>query len=198
MKQENALLIFIKNPELGKAKTRLAATVGDERALAIYKELLRHTRHIAEATEATRLLFYSKFINDEDDWQGRHFQKHLQADGDLGKKMQTAFELALGQHQKAVIIGSDCASLNAEIVAQAFQKLEEVPFVIGPATDGGYYLLGMHQFTPSLFENIPWSTSQVLPKTIQKIAALQQDYFLLPTLSDIDYETDWNQHGWHF
>ncbi len=198
MKQTNALLIFIKNPELGKAKTRLAATVGDEHALAIYMELLRHTREIARATDANRLLFYSQFVDDTDDWKNEDFQKYVQAKGDLGHKMQAAFEFALMEHDKAVIIGSDCASLTPEIVAEAFQKLDEFPFVIGPATDGGYYLLGMRKFSPSLFEHIAWSTEAVLPTTLARIEALNADYHLLTELSDIDYEEDWIRYGWEF
>ncbi len=198
MKQTNALLIFIKNPELGKAKTRLAATVGDERALAIYMELLKHTRKIAEETTADRLLFYSKFIDTKDEWVADKFQKQLQIKGGLGEKMQAAFQFALQKYDKAVIMGSDCASLTPEIVAEAFQKLDEVPYVVGPAKDGGYYLLGMRQFSPSLFENIAWSTEEVLPTTLARIEALNESYHLLPELSDIDYEEDWLKYGWEF
>ena len=145
---------------------------------------------------AKRLLFYSNFINQEDDWSESAFQKHLQKGVHLGERMQAAFQLAFEQHSKVIIIGSDCASLDTQLIESAFNQLDEHPFVIGPAKDGGYYLLGMNAFYPSLFENIAWSTETVLPSTIQRIQALNKSYALLPELSDIDFEEDWEKYGW--
>ncbi len=193
---DNALIIFIKNPELGKVKTRLAKTVGDERALAIYKALMEHTRNIALSVSSDRLLFYSQKIHPNDNWSIVDFKKHLQATGDLGTKMKTAFQQAFQDHQKVVIIGSDCASLTPAIVKVAFRQLEKHSFVIGPALDGGYYLLGMNQYAPSVFDDIAWSTASVLEDTKQRIKALDLDYVLLPALSDIDFEEDWDRYGW--
>ena len=191
-----ALITFIKNPERGKVKTRLAKTVGADRALAIYKALMEHTRKIAVALPVNRLLFYSQRINYSDAWLAKDFQKQLQAAGDLGVKMQTAFQYAFQANQQVVIIGSDCASLTPDIVQEAFDQLAEHAFVIGPALDGGYYLLGMNRFYPSVFEGIEWSTPTVLDDTIQRIKALEQSYYLLAALSDIDYEEDWDKYGW--
>lgn len=195
-KAKNALIIFIKNPELGKVKTRLAKTVGDEKALAIYMALMEHTRKIAEALPVERHLFYSQEINERDDWRVDKFQKALQIEADLGAKMATAFHTVFKTNEKVVIIGSDCASLTPEIVQTAFSKLEDYPFVIGPAMDGGYYLLGMNQFTPTVFHDIAWSTEIVLSTTIDRIEKLNKSYYLLPELSDIDYEEDWLKYGW--
>ena len=110
--------------------------------------------------------------------------------------MKAAFQQAFQDHQKVVIIGSNCASLTPAIVKVAFQQLEKHSFVIGPALDGGYYLLGMNRYVPSVFDNIVWSTDSVLTDTKQRIKALNLDYVLLPTLSDIDYEEDWETYGW--
>lgn len=192
----SALLVFIKNPEKGKVKTRLAATVGDDKALAIYKALMNHTRNIALATNANRLLFYSQQINNKDKWSNEDFQKHLQAEGDLGTKMKLAFATAFKEPQKVIIIGSDCASLTPDIVAEAFIKLETTDFVIGPAMDGGYYLLGMRSFEPSVFDNIEWSTESVFEDTVKAIEKLGKTYTLVEELSDIDYEEDWKRYGW--
>ncbi len=193
----NNLLIFIKNPELGKVKTRIAQTAGDERALQIYQELLRHTREVALRVDARRILFYSDEIVGQDDWSSRDFQKMVQHGADLGERMSNAFILGLVQpDDKAVIIGSDCASLTPEIIEDAFRKLEENPFVIGPSTDGGYYLLGMTTHTRLLFQNIEWSTEEVFANTVERIEQLGQRYYLLPKLTDIDYEEDWEQYGW--
>lgn len=196
MTPSNALLIFIKNPEKGKVKTRLAQTVGDDMALKIYLALLEHTQKIALAIDANRLLFYSQFIDEEDQWSNADFQKKMQASGDLGNRMMMAFRQALAQHQKVVIIGSDCASLTVEIVEKAFELLEAVDYVVGPAKDGGYYLLGMKENSPALFEDMIWSTDQVFPTTIKRIKASNKKYALLPELSDIDYEEDWKTYGW--
>ena len=183
---KNALIVFIKNPELGKVKTRLAKTVGAEKALAIYIALMEHTRKIAEALPVARYLFYNQEINEKDNWSRRKFHKDLQIEGDLGDKIAMAFHMVFKENEKVVIIGSDCASLTPEIVQEAFDKLDDHPFVIGPAMDGGYYLLGMRQFTPSVFKDIAWSTAAVFPTTIQRIEELGKTYHLLPTLSDID------------
>lgn len=193
---KQALLIFIKNPELGKAKTRLAKTVGNEKALRIYKELLRHTRDLSLQVEATRLLFYSSFVDAEDEWNNAAFQKQLQTGKELGERMTNAFRAAFQAHEKVVIIGSDCAALTAQIIQTAFQALDTKDFVIGPAMDGGYYLLGMRQPDISVFENIAWSTDQVFPTTMKRIQALDKTYALLPELSDIDYWEDWLKYGW--
>jgi len=193
----NHLLIFIKNPIKGRAKTRLAATVGDDEALRIYKELLKHTRNIANKIEAERNLFYSHFIDNNDEWNNDEFDKQLQIDGDLGEKMAAGFQTAFENGAtKAVIVGSDCASLTTEIVESAFTKLETNDFVIGPADDGGYYLIGMKTFLPKVFENIDWSTEKVFPQTIDFINQQNKTYALLPMLSDIDYEEDWVKYGW--
>lgn len=191
-----ALLTFIKNPEKGKVKTRLAKTLGDDQALRIYLALLEHTRRIALSLDAERYVFYSSFVAEDDDWLARDFRQALQASGDLGQRMIAAFQTAFQEYQKVVIIGSDCASLTSEIVEAAFQRLDDHDFVIGPAIDGGYYLLGMRSFEPTVFQEIEWSTESVFTETVARIKRLNKTYGLLPELSDIDYEEDWVKYGW--
>lgn len=142
------------------------------------------------------MLFYSDFINQNDDWDATQFQKYLQEGSGLGERIKNAFELAFQNHSKVVIIGSDCASLNIEIVEEAFTALARFPFVVGPAMDGGYYLLGMDAFEPSLFKNIEWSTDKVFDQTVDVIKKLDKSCYLLPELSDIDTEEDWEEYGW--
>lgn len=193
---KNALIIFIKNPEKGKVKTRLAKTMGDDKALAIYIALMEHTRKIAEALPVNRHLFYSETISETDNWKRYKFHKSLQIKAGLGEKMSHAFQQTFQQNEKVVIIGSDCASLTPEIVQEAFDQLDKFPFVIGPAMDGGYYLIGMNQYSPEVFRDIEWSTASVFPSTIERIKKLDKRYHLLPTLSDIDFEEDWVKYGW--
>ena len=194
---DQALLLFTKNPEKGKVKTRLAQTMGEEMALKIYLALLEFTRDVSLQVEADRLVWYSHYVDHEDLWHRNDFFKQLQLGEDLGARMSYAFKTTFQEgYKKVVIIGSDCATLTSEIVGTAFSKLDEVPFVIGPADDGGYYLLGMNYFEPQVFLDIEWSTETVCQNTISHLERLDQTYELLPVLSDIDYEADWKKYGW--
>lgn len=188
----NTLLLFIRNPQLGKVKTRLARTVGDAEALRIYRFLLEKTRTAALGVFAQRLLFYSDFMEENDDWPEADFVKKLQAGSDLGQRMEQAFRTAFEEGaQKAVIIGSDCPELNGELLQLAFDKLDEADFVLGPTPDGGYYLLGMKNLESSVFQDIEWSTEAVLEMTLEKIRQRKKTFALLSTRSDIDTADDW-------
>jgi hypothetical protein len=199
MSFKRTLILFIRNPELGKVKTRLAKGVGDEKALAIYQELLRHTRKISRAVSARKLLYYTHFIPEKDEWAEAEFEKRLQAkEGDLGLRMRQAFEEALQSSKRVLIMGSDCPLLTSEQIEQAFSLLEEHPYVLGPAADGGYYLLGMRKPTPELFDRMPWSTDQVADLTLKRIREMGASYGLLPVLPDIDHAEDWEKYGWEF
>jgi hypothetical protein len=186
-----ALIIFIKNPVLGKVKTRLAATVGDVTALEVYKELLDHTQKITLLINADKFLFYSDFLQTEDQWPNDRFIKNLQKGNDLGERMCNAFEyILLNKYRKVIIIGSDCIDLSASIIEDAYILLNHCDVVIGPAKDGGYYLLGMKELHQPLFKNILWGTSEVLKQTLSVCTKLNLKYALLPTLTDIDVEND--------
>ncbi len=196
MEKQPVLLIFIKNPEPGKVKTRLAKSVGDAKALQIYQSLLRHTRQTALAVDARRHLAYSNFIDTADKWSPTHFQKSVQQGDDLGARMLHGFTEAFQTGGPVVIIGSDCPGLEPPLLNQAFALLEKRDFVIGPALDGGYYLLGMRHLHPFVFTDMVWSTDQVRQTTIDRIESRQLTYSLLPALSDVDHLEDWEAHGW--
>ncbi len=189
-----SLLIFIKNPREGKVKTRLAASIGNNNALKIYHHLLDHTLKISSELDTERFLFYDESINVNDKWSNEHFLKYLQEGENLGTRMFNAFQTAfsLGSN-KVIIIGSDCPGLNSSDIRFAFAKLDQHDFVIGPALDGGYYLLGMKYPEEKLFKNKTWSTSTVASETIKDIKSLQKSVFILPELTDIDTEEDLNQ-----
>jgi len=158
--------------------------------------LLEHTRKLTLPVDTTRFLFYSNEINSEDDWSSEDFHKEVQANGDLGDRMKAAFAKAFEQHDQVIIIGSDCASLTTEIVNEGFTALENHDFVLGPAMDGGYYLLGMKKYAPALFDAMPWSTETVGQITLDRIKAMGKSCYLLQELSDIDFEEDWEKWGW--
>jgi len=187
--KENLLLIFTRNPELGKCKTRLAATIGDKPALAIYTFLLRHTLHITTPLSATKTVYYSESIWENDIWDPTIYKKRLQEGEDLGQRMSNAFKDGFAQgYKKIVIIGSDMYDLSTDNLAHAFASLDKDDFVVGPAIDGGYYLLGMTRYTPSLFENKEWGSSSVLQDTLDNIKG--ERISLLPPKNDIDYYED--------
>jgi rSAM/selenodomain-associated transferase 1 len=183
---KNALIILLRNPQLGCVKTRLAAKIGDEGALRVYNALLDYTRSLTCEINSSRLLFYSNFIDNNDSWDDRLFIKFLQEGNSFGARMCRAFKAALKEHDKAVIIGSDCIELTPDIIEDAFNKLNEFDIVIGPAKDGGYYLLGLKKVYPELFLNKEWSTSSVFDDTLADIKKRGVNYYLLPVLSDID------------
>jgi rSAM/selenodomain-associated transferase 1 len=180
------LIIFIKNPIRGKVKTRLAADIGAEKALDVYLQLVELTRKAALGVNCTRNVFYSESM-DNDSWDEDRFNKFVQQGESLGERMKNAFDqvFALGA-QKAVIIGSDCPELSSEIVADAFQVLDSKDVCIGPALDGGYYLIGMKRPLPFIFENKTWSTDSVLGATTQDLDSNKLNYGFLKPLSDLD------------
>lgn len=185
------LIIFYRNPELGKVKSRLAATVGEERALAIYLKLASFTRAVTSVINCDRVVYYSEFIDRDDNWPNDDYFKHLQNGDDLGSKMEHAFETAFSQGYKHVcIIGTDCLELTSDILKEAFEVLKSKDAVIGPAYDGGYYLLGMNRLITTVFTNKNWSTNTVYSDTIDDLKHYRFSYGILPTLSDVDNESD--------
>lgn len=190
-KGRKLLMIMAKVPEAGKVKTRLAETIGDELALQIYLKLLSHTHDIASKANADKLIFYAGLGDTFDLLDYYRIPKTSQVSGGLGERMQNAFERAFAQgYEHVAIIGSDCYELSTSILDEAFKQLEQNDYVIGPAKDGGYYLLGMNRLTPQLFEAKTWSEENVCLDTLLDIKAIDASYSLLDTLSDIDREED--------
>ena len=189
--KDSALIIFVKNPVLGKVKTRLARTIGDEAALAAYHHLLSVTKEVAMGVACQKYIYYSDYLENDDLWEGQGFTKQVQQGKDLGARMADAFKTVLGNHDRVVIIGSDCGDLTSDVIDRAFISLQETDIVIGPSIDGGYYLLGMNQDYPQLFDSIAWSTDQVFKTTLNRALSDHISITELIELSDIDNETDW-------
>jgi len=188
---DKAVIIFVRKPVLGKVKTRLAASLGNDVALSVYKRLLQHTLEITQKVEADKFVFYADEVDEVDMWSQEHYYKFQQHNGQLGERMQQAFEQVFDKgYSKACIIGSDCYELSSSIIRDALDKLNDGAIVIGPAKDGGYYLLGMNKLYPEVFQNKNWSTSTVFSDTIKTVEDLNLSYSILPTLSDIDEAED--------
>lgn len=189
MKQ--ALLIFAKNSVSGHVKTRIAATMGNEAALTVYQSLLSHTNEVTNYLPVDKTIFYSNAIEAQDLWDNRIYKKQIQSGSDLGSRMLHAFKHSFKEGNEAVaIIGTDCFEITSGIIMNAFAGLITHDIVIGPATDGGYYLLAMKQIHGELFKDIRWSTSEVLKNTLAICTHLSLSVYLLPQLSDVDTEAD--------
>lgn len=184
---KKAVIIFVRNPELGTCKTRLAKTIGNEAALHIYKFLLQHTATVTASLSADKYVFYSEKIKKNDLWDDAVFIKKLQTGANLGVRMENAFiDLFQLGYQKVVIIGSDLLDLEPNHLNQAFDKLKEHDVVIGPAKDGGYYLLGLSKPTACLFQNKPWSEPHLLEVTLKELSQKNVSFSLLEVLNDLD------------
>ena len=192
---QQALIIFVRNPEPGKVKTRIGQAAGNVVALQVYKNLLAHTKAITLHLRADKYVYYADAINNADLWYNDTYFKALQEGHDLGARMYEAFSALFKKgYEKVCIIGSDCYELTAPLIKNAFKELDRADVVIGPAKDGGYYLLGMKREIRELFYDIDWSTNKVLYQTLLKLKD-RYTYTMLPVLSDIDTVEDVPE-GW--
>jgi len=181
---KKALIVFQKNKILGKVKTRLAETIGDEKALVCYAQMIEFTYQQLLNVEADIHLFYSDFVEPT---TLDNCQTHIQTGNDLGERMFNAFkEMKCIGYNQVVIIGSDCLELTRRLINEAFESLNTYDYVLGPALDGGYYLLGLNELSESLFLNKEWSNRFVFQSTIDTIQQQNKTVFLLDRLSDID------------
>ncbi len=189
--KDQLLIIFVKNPQLGRAKTRLAATIGEVAALEAYKRLLKRTAEITAPLNIEKVVYYDQFVDREDLWSNNLYHKDLQIEGNLGEKMKDAFDKAFEKgYQRICIIGSDCYDLTTELLHLAFDNLSNKDAVIGPSEDGGYYLLGLSKPCSALFENKQWSTDSVCADTEADLKNANFSYEKIELLSDVDTEKD--------
>lgn len=196
------LIVFTRYPEPGKTKTRLIPVLGAEGAATLQRQMTEHTLAQVKELQSERLVsaticFAGGNQQLMQNWLGTSFDYQPQSDGDLGRRMAIAFETTLeAGTQSVVIIGSDCPDLNAQLMMQAFQALEQHDLVLGPARDGGYYLIGLRRLIPELFTGISWSTTEVLQQTMNIAQKLELAVASLPLLSDVDRPEDlplWKQ-----
>jgi len=186
------LLVFCKNPVLGKAKTRLATSIGKKKALDVYHALLHKTALVLFDVEVDIHLYYTSYIDQEDIFQQPSITKKIQTGNDLGIRMANAFKEGFKSHSPIVIIGTDLWSLDVFDIHKAFEALQTSGTVIGPSADGGYYLLGLQKFIPALFENKKWGTPTVLSNSLNDLK--KEDVYLLEEKNDIDTYGDLKDH----
>ncbi|MFD1094910.1 TIGR04282 family arsenosugar biosynthesis glycosyltransferase [Salegentibacter chungangensis] len=186
---DNLLIIFTRNPEIGKVKTRLAKKTGNQAALEIYNFLLRHTVAITKNIKAAKSVYYSDEIWQNDLWSEELYDKKLQSGPGLGERMENAFREGFSEGYKhIVIIGSDLFDIQEADITEAFEHLSKNEFVIGPAQDGGYYLLGMNSLNSDVFKGKNWGSSSVLGSTLNDLK--NKKVKLLEVRNDIDVFED--------
>lgn len=185
-------LVFAKAPTPGRVKTRLAAGIGDEAAAQVYSEMASRLVRCLVSPAYDLLVCYDPPEEAEQvrEWLGDEVALMPQDEGDLGQRMFGALGTALGLATEACVVGTDAPDLSAAILEEAFDRLSEADLVIGPAEDGGYYLLGLKHPWPELFQDIPWSTPRVLDRTLEAARGLGLKVHTLVTLADVDTVED--------
>jgi uncharacterized protein len=170
----NLLIIFAREPKLGKVKTRLAKSIGQEKALAAYQLLLKKTLSTFKQTNYKVKIYYTA----------------RQSGRNLGSRMLNAFKDNIRKYDKIALIGVDCPFITKTIVRQSFTALSQNPLVIGPSKDGGYYLIGLTKIFPEIFKGVDWGTGKVLRQTVKRSRIKPH---LLKKLYDIDTVKDYKR-----
>ncbi|MFQ5863091.1 MAG: TIGR04282 family arsenosugar biosynthesis glycosyltransferase [Candidatus Brocadiales bacterium] len=194
MAAKDVLMIFVKYPEPGKVKTRLAKTLGGEIAVELYRLMAEDIiRRLKGCRRYKIIIFFDPphRASDMKDWLGNDLCYIQQSGQDLGERLTNAFGVAFDSGaRRAVVIGTDCLGITQGTVSKTLQCLDEKDVVIGPAEDGGYYLLGLSQYIPELFHSIDWSTNKVFHQTIEKAKRLSLSSTVLEPLRDVDEPSD--------
>ena len=197
------VMIFVRAPVAGTVKTRLAADVGDAAALAVYRELTERAVYAARELgprATTRVLFTPRHARiSVVQWLGTGMDYRAQGRGSLGVRLQRAFADGFSEgFRRLVVIGSDLPAISPALLRDAIGALEENEAVIGPAADGGYYLLGLRRPVPALFRDVPWSTSEVCAATLERLRAGGVSPRILSTMQDVDTAADLPADLLHF
>jgi len=184
------IVVFARAPIRGTVKTRLAATIGDDRALAVYKQLATYTMKVVGQSGLDAMVACDSEDECEnvEKWLGA--TTFAQRGADLGSRMISAMMTAFDEDDRVIIIGTDTPHLRADILTQADAALDEADIVMGPATDGGFYLIGFSGPHIDIFRGVQWSTDAVADRVRKNCAAMKAELVELETLSDVDVEAD--------
>tara|TARA_B100001059_G_scaffold155848_1_gene155418 strand:+ start:3259 stop:3855 length:597 start_codon:yes stop_codon:yes gene_type:complete len=187
------LIIFCKNLIEGQVKTRLAKSIGTKKALLVYKKLIEKTVEEVKLVNSQKVVYYSKFINNNDKWNDFVNEKKIQKGNNLGEKINNAFSDGFkSKFSPIIIIGSDLWDIKHSDINLAFNFLTQNDYVIGPSIDGGYYLIGMNTINSKLFKSKSWSKSTLLKETINELK--NKKLKLLDSKNDIDTLEDLNSN----
>ncbi len=188
------IVVFAKAPQPGRVKTRLIPALGAEGAAALAAGMLVHTLGVAIEAGLGEAELCASPAPDDPAWQGIALPAALrwsaQGEGDLGARMAGAARRVLAGGERVLLIGTDCPALDAGCLRAASDALDAAEAVIVPSFDGGYVLLGLRRFDPTLFADIAWSTPSVATVTRARLCALGWNHRVLPALHDIDLPED--------
>lgn len=216
------IILFVKYPQQGRVKTRLARTVGDEAAVHIYRQLVDHLIRLLRGLDFDEICISFDPVEKQAEveqwirpmWReaGRDLRAgglsdkkpalvfRAQCEGDLGQRLELAFAAVFEENQqtggfgaRVIAIGSDCIEIDGQTFQQSWAALETNDLVFGPTFDGGYYLIGMNALHPDLFKGIPWSSERTLQASLQVANNLALKEVLLDEKHDIDTEEDWRR-----
>ena len=191
LQMKNALIILVHDSVPYDIKSGKVDIITDKESIAMRKQLLMHTHRITVDINADKFLFIKESSSDDDIWIKGDYIKRLQRGRGLGEKMTNAFEtvFSLG-YSKVIMIGSDSIEIEADHLKHAFDYLDNYDIVIGPAQEGGYYLIGMKKMHSVLFRYKAWNTPILLQQTLGDIAKLRLTYHLQQVLSDVEDEKE--------
>lgn len=196
------LIIFTRYPEAGLTKTRLIPILGAKGAATLHRQMTEYTLSKVRELQnnyplSVEVCFTGGNLSLMQHWLGSDIIYQPQGEGDLGSRMARSLSVAFQDNiERVVIIGTDCPGLNAQLLEKAFHQLHSRNLVLGPAFDGGYYLIGLHYLIPELFTGINWGTKEVLQKTVNIANKLNLSIAYLPKLADVDRPEDlsvWEQ-----
>lgn len=189
--QNELILFFLKYPEPGRVKTRLAASIGPEEAAELYGNfILDILAKLKSSSFPFRICFHPKQKRKSlVEWLGEEYQYSLQEGNDLGERMKAAFlEAFASGYQRVILIGSDFPDFPISFLKESLDALKTHDTVVGPAVDGGYYLIGFREdtFFPGIFEGMDWGTDVIFRETLSKLRDHKQRVYVLPAWEDID------------
>lgn len=191
-----SFLIFVKYPIAGRVKTRLAASIGDRAAALLYRDFVQiFIQKISRINQVDCTIYFDP---PEEEvavrrWLGDRYSYLPQPPGDLGDRLRWGFNRQLKYYTRVIAFGSDSPDLPMEYIQNACDALHTHPLAIGPTDDGGYYLIGLNQLYPELFQDIPWSTPDVFDKTIAFAQSISLSPIILPRWYDVDVLADFNR-----
>ncbi len=197
---QDLVILFTRYPRPGKCKTRLIPVLGDEETIKIHQQLVSHIlkelgEYIRRNNSELCIYYDGGSLSEMEEWLGKNYSFIQQQGDDLGQRMSQALTRALKQGRNVILLGSDCPAVSVSLLQEALDSLHHHDMVVGPAHDGGYYLIGLTRNVSNdscrkLFTHIPWSTPQVLNKTLQRAHEQKLHLHILPTLHDIDTAED--------
>jgi len=193
--KKTAIIVFIKNPDLGRVKKRLAKTLGDEKALTIYKGMLEHTLLITKSLSSDKYLLYDREATRGDIWPDDVYVKRVQDGADMATRIRKAFKKVFDKgYEHVVIIGSDCLELDERVIRLAFRQLEHFDCVLGPTKDGGFYLFGMNEYSKEVFKTPGWGTNTLSAEVLKTLQDQHKSCFMLSELTEIATIDDLNEN----